>query len=229
MPTNLASGAIASTTTTDISAIKIRKNLGQNRQIGGITTASIGATGKKRSIAPLSAIITSGLIGTLKRRLKLGVGVIASSIESEVRFFLSVSPAAPPKGNLFRADLSTVQQPGSSPPSFAGSRLVKGDLIPLTFKIQGQKLSGLNAVFTAKRKDDPTADPITKSGFHQTSPAIDAQTKIEAMMGSFAIESADTEDFPDSEIELSYTLKFTDGIGRIYTVESGSFTVYSTG
>ncbi|QLE47874.1 hypothetical protein FD724_06945 [Nostoc sp. C057] len=127
--------------------------------------------------------------------------------------------------------MSTLLQPGSSAPVFSGSRLVRGDLTPVSFKIQGQKLDGLNAEFTAKRKDDPLAAPIIKTGsaIHQTDPAVDNQTKVETVMGSFYIEPADTEDFPDSEVELSFVLKFSDGNGRVYTVVSGSFTVYSAG
>lgn len=229
--TNLASGVIATVSTADISAIKICKNFGKPGVIATVSTASVGALGKKRSVKPDSIALTSGLSGTLKRKLKFPAGAIASVTQSQVKFFLNVSPAAPPKGTLHRADLSTLLQPGSSAPAFSGSRLVKGDLTPVSFKIQGQKLEGLEAEFTAKRKDDLTAAPIIKSGaaVHQTDPAVDGQTKVETVMGSFAIEPGDTDSFPDSEVELSYTLKFSDGLGRVYTVVSGSFTVYSAG
>jgi hypothetical protein len=228
---NLPAGAIASTTTADIATIKIRKNFGKPGVISTVSTASVGALGKKRSVKPDAIAFTSNLSGTLKRKLKFPAGAIASITQSQVKFFLNVSPVAPPKGSLHRADLSTLLQPGSSAPVFSGSRLVKGDLTPVSFKIQGQKLDGLNAEFTAKRKDDPLAAPIVKSGaaVHQTDPAVDSQSKLETVMGSFAIEPGDTEDFPDSEVELSYTLKFSDGLGRVYTVVSGSFTVYSAG
>lgn len=227
--TNLASGVIASTTTADISTIKIRKNFGKPGLIASTTTASVGALGKKRSVRPDSIALTSNLSGTLKRKLHFPAGAIASVTQSQVKFFLNVSPVSPPKGSLYRADLSTLLQPGSSAPAFSGSRLVKGDLTPLSFQIQGQKLAGLDAEFTAKRKDDLLAAPIIKTNVHQTDPVVDPTTKIETVMGSFAIEPGDTEDFPDSEVELSYTLKFSDGLGRIYTVVSGSFTVYSAG
>lgn len=232
------SGAIASTTTADIATIKIRKNLGRPGVIATASTASVGALGKKRSVRPgalaqpaVGITLTSNLAGTLKRKLKLPAGVISGITQSQVRFFLNVSPAAPPKGTLHRADLSTLLQPGSTAPAFSGSRLTKGDLTPLSFKIQGQKLDGLDAEFTAKRKDDPLAAPIVKTGssVHQTDPAVDSQTKVETVMGSFYIEPGDTENFPDSEVELSYALKFSDGLGRVYTVVSGNFTVYSAG
>ncbi|MBW4677667.1 MAG: hypothetical protein KME52_27810 [Desmonostoc geniculatum HA4340-LM1] len=228
---NFPSGAIASTTTSDIATIKIRKNLGKSGVIATVSAASVGALGKKRSVRPDAIAITSNLSGTLKRKLRFPAGAIASQAQSQVKFFLNVSPVAPPKGSLHRADLSTLLQPGSSAPAFSGSRLVKGDLTPVSFKIQGQRLDGLDAEFTAKRKDDPLALPIIKTGasVHQTDPAVDNQSKIETVMGSFSIDPGDTEDFPDSEVELSYTLKFSDGLGRVYTVVSGSFTVYSAG
>lgn len=227
--TNLASGVIASTTTADIDEIKIRKNFGKPGVIATTSTASVGALGKKRSVKPDAIAFTSNLSGTLKRKLHFPAGAIASLTQSQVKFFLNVSPVAPPKGTLHRADLSTLLQPGSSAPVFGGSRLVKGDLAPVSFQIQGQRLAGLEAEFTAKRKDDPLAAPIIKTNVHQTDPVVDAQTKIETVMGSFAIEPADTEDFPDSEVELSFVLKFSDGLGRVHTVVSGSFTVYSAG
>ncbi|HYX18339.1 MAG TPA: hypothetical protein VE944_29030 [Nostoc sp.] len=229
--TNFASGVIASATTADIATIKIRKNLGRPGTITTVLSASVGALGKKRSVKPDTVNFTSNLAGTLKRKLNFPAGVITSTTNSQVKFFLNVSPAAPPKGSLYRADLSTLLQPGSNAPAFSGSRLVKGDLTALSFKIQGQRLDGLNAEFTAKRKDDLFAAPIVKSGsaVHQNDPAVDGQTKIETVMGSFSIDPGDTESFPNSEVELSYTLKFSDGLGRVYTVALGNFTVYSAG
>ncbi|WP_375495933.1 hypothetical protein [uncultured Nostoc sp.] len=228
---NFPAGAVASATTANISAIKIRKDFGRPGIIATTSIASVGSLSKKRSVEPGAIAFTSNLSGTLKRKLNFPSGAIASVTQSQVKFFLNVSPVSPPKGSLHRADLSTLLQPGSSAPAFSGSRLVKGDLTPLSFQIQGQKLAGLNAEFTAKRKDDLLAAPITKTGaaVHQTDPAVDNQTKIETVMGSFAIEPGDTDGFPDSEVELSYTLKFSDGLGRVYTVVSGSFTVYSAG
>lgn len=224
-------GVIDSATSADIDEIKLRKNLGRPGIIASISVASVGALAKKRSVSPQSATIKSGLTGTIKRKLNLPAGSIASTTQAQVKFFLNVSPVAPPKGTLHRADLSTLLQPGSRAPNFSGSRLVKGDLTPLSFKIQGQKLDGLNAEFSAKRKDDPLAPTIIKSGaaVHQSDPVIDTHTKIETMMGSFSIEPGDTADFPSTEIELSYTLKFSDGLGRVHTVVSGNFTVYPAG
>jgi hypothetical protein len=228
---NFPAGAITSITTANISAIKILADFGRAGIIATTSIASVGSLGKKRSVEPGAIAFTSNLSGTLKRKLNFPSGAIASVTQAQVKFFLNVSPAAPPKGWLHLADLSTLLHPGTRPPEFSGSRLVNGDLSPISFKIEGQKLEGLNAEFTAKRKDDLTASPIIKTGtaVHQAAPVLDDQTQIETMMGSFSIEPADTQNFPDSEVELSYTLKFSDGLGRVYTVVSGSFTVYSAG
>lgn len=222
-----SSGTLASTTESDISEIKIVKNLGRPGLIATVSTASPGLIAKKRSVRPDAANITSGLSGTLKRKLNFPAGTVASATTADIKFFLAVSPAVPPQGALYRADLSTLM--GATAPKFKGSRLVKGDLVPMSFRVNGQKLEGLEAEFTAKRKDDPLAAPIIKTALHQTDPVIDTTSKVETMMGSFALEPSDTSNFPDSEVELSYSVKFSDGLGRVYTVETGSFTVYSAG
>ncbi|MBD2489028.1 hypothetical protein [Aulosira sp. FACHB-615] len=223
----LSAGTLASTTESDIDEIKIVKNISRPGVISTVSTATSGLIAKKRSVKPDAANITSGLSGTLKRNLKFPAGTLASATTTNIKFFLNASPAAPPQGVLYRADLSTLL--GATAPRFKGSRLVKGDLVPMSFRVNGQKLDGLEAEFTAKRKDDPLAAAIVKSSLHQTDPVIDSQTKVETMMGSFALEPSDTSDFPDSEVELSYSVKFSDGLGRVYTIEIGSFTVYSAG
>jgi hypothetical protein len=62
--------------------------------------------GKKRSVKPDAIALTSGLTGTLKRRLKFPVGAIASRVEAQVRFFLAVEQTPPPVGKLYRADIT---------------------------------------------------------------------------------------------------------------------------
>ncbi|MBD2771143.1 hypothetical protein [Iningainema tapete] len=219
----LPSGTLATETSADVGEIKIVKNIG-NGLITTKSSAGVGAVGRVRSLlamatpslSPLTANIASSLSGTLKRKLKLPAGTIASTIVSALRFFLAAEQTPPPKGKLTLA--------GSS---FAGSRLVKGDLIPLSFTITGQRLEGLTALYTAKRKDNPLAPTLVKANIHLTDVAIDPKTGIETMTGAFSIEPADTESFPDGEVELSYTFKLTDGLGRVYTLEKGSFTVFS--
>jgi hypothetical protein len=215
------SGAFASTLVTNITTIKIRKNIGKGLISNKVTT-SIGGVGRKRSLSLTTAQFTSNLTGTLKRRLLLPSGAVASTTTAKVRFFLAAGQTPPPIGKIYRADIA-------SQPALNGSRLVRGDLIPLTLKITGIKLAGLNAIITAKRKDDPLASPIIKSGsaIHQTAPVIDPQTGVESVSGSFAIEPADTEGFPEKEVELGYFFKLTDGLGRIYTIEIGTFTIYN--
>ena len=215
------SGAFASTLVANIATIKIRKNICKGLISNKITT-SIGGVGRKRSLKLTAAQLTSNLTGTLKRRLLLPSGAIATTTTAKVRFFLAAGQTPPPIGKIYRADIA-------SQPALNGSRLVRGDLIPLTFKVTGIKLAGLNAIITATRKDNPLAAPIIKSGsaIHQTAPVVDSQTGVESVNGSFALEPADTEGFPEREVELRYAFKLTDGLGRIYTIELGSFTIYN--
>lgn len=215
------SGAFASTTIANIAQVKIRKNIGKGLISNKVTT-SIGGVGRKRSLLLTTTQLTSAMTGTLKRRLLLPSGACLTTSTAQVRFFLAAGQTPPPVGKIYRADVSTQQL-------FNGSRLVRGDLIPLTLKVIGQKLAGLNAIITAKRLDNPLAAPLIKSGsaIHQTAPVIDPQTGIESVSGSFAFLASDTEGFPDAEVELHYTFKLTDGLGRVYTIECGSFTVYN--
>jgi hypothetical protein len=219
---NIGGGTIASTITSDITEIKINKSF--PGKITTTATTNIGAVGRTRSLILEPAIITSGIAGTLKRKIGMP-GVIATTSRSEIQYFLEASPTPPPKGQLLKADISVFLDKKAKPPLFAGSRLIKGDLIPLSFKIQGQKLAGLNASFMATSKDGLLT--ITKSSIYEAAPTLDGLTTVETMTGSFSIDPADTASFPDSEVEMSYKLVFSDSLGRYYTVEKGNFTVYS--
>jgi hypothetical protein len=218
-----SSGTLNSAITTDVGTLKTNKNIGKPGRFDTKFIASVGVVARIKSVTPQPAIFKSGISGSLRRKLRFPPGSMNSTIRGEVRFFLAVSPVAPPEASLKRATIAALS---SSAPGFTGSRIPKGDLVPLSFKVQGQKLSGLFAEFTATRKDDLLA--IIKSGtIHLTSPVEDETTKLETMMGRFALEPDDTANFPNKEVELSYRLRLLDGIGRVYTVECGSFTVYN--
>lgn len=221
-----SSGNLGSAIATSVDALTTRKNIAKPGQFNTKLTASIIQVTRIRSLVSQPAILGSNLTGSLRRKLRLPVGSMSNALHGEVRFFLAVSPVAPPEAKLSRASIAAILS--GNAPGFAGSRIPKGDLVPVSFKVQGQKLSGLFAEFTATRKDDPNAAPITKTNtIHLTSPVGNEATKLETMMGSFAIEPGDTVNFPNQEVELSYRLRLLDGIGRVYTVELGSFTVYS--
>lgn len=218
------SGSLATTTTApNITIIKVRRNIGKPGLLATKSVASAGETTRKRSVQVEPSKFFSNLEGILKRKLKLGPAVIRSTTQANVKFFIAANPAPPPKGNLYLADI-TAWADGSTPPAFNGQRIIRGDLIPLTFKITGQRLSSLNMEFTAKRRDDGSL--ITKTNARLTDPVIDSK-KVETVYGTFTLDPGDTSGFPDSEVELAYVLKLSDGLGRTYTIEYGSFTVFS--
>jgi hypothetical protein len=218
------SGSLATTTTApNITTLKIRRNIGRPGLLATKSVASAGKITRKRSIQLEPSKLSSSLEGILKRKLKLGPAVIRSTTQANVKFFIAANPAPPPKGNLYLADI-TAWADGSTPPAFNGQRIIRGDLIPLTFKITGQRLSSLNMEFTAKRLD--TGALIVKTNARVTDPVIDNK-KIETVLGTFTLDPGDTSGFPDSEVELVYVLKFLDGLGRTYTIEHGNFTVFS--
>jgi hypothetical protein len=221
-----AAGTFSSAIATDVGTLKINKNIGKPGRFDTQFVGSIGQVARIRNITPQPGVFTSTISGSIRRRLRFPVGSMNSTIRGEVRFFLAVSPVAPPEASLKRASLNALSS--GFAPAFTGSRIPKGDLVPVSFKVQGQKLEGLFAEFTATRKDDPLAAPIAKSStIHLTEPVEDEVTRFSTMMGSFAIEPSDTVNFPDTEVELHYKLRLLDGIGRVYTVECGSFTVFN--
>jgi hypothetical protein len=56
---------------------------------------------------------------------------------------------------------------------------------------------------------------------------MDTATGVETMTGNFAINPSDTAGLPNSEIEFIYELTLSDGLGRVYSLESGKFRIYS--
>lgn len=219
-------GSLSAAIATSVGTLDTRKNISKPGRFDTKLTASMGRITRIRFLVSQPAVFQSNLTGSLRRKLRLPVGSMVNAIHGEVKFFLAVSPTAPPEAKLSRASIAAVIS--GNAPGFAGSRIPRGDLIPVSFKVQGQKLSGLFAEFTATRKDDPNAAPILKTNtIHLTTAVEDDATKLEVMMGSFALEPSDTVNFPNKEVELSYRLRLLDGIGRVYTVECGSFTVYN--
>jgi hypothetical protein len=226
MPVQYLTGSPLTTITeAQVGQLRLVKNIARP---GKFTTKSVMAVGKivrVRSLITKPCLATSSITGSMRRKLIFPIGVMSTVSRGSVKFFLAVSPVAPPDVQMFRASVYSLLS-GKNPPVWRGSRISKGDLVAISFKAQGQKLEGLFAEFTATRKDDPSV-PIIKQGsvIHLTAPVVDEKTKVETMMGSFALEPADTENFPNREVELSYKLRLLDGIGRVYTVECGNFTV----
>ena len=205
---------LANTTTAEVTEFRIQKNIAKPGFLSTNSTASISRVTRIRSLYPKPCTATSNLKGTLRRKLMFAIGSINTNFRGEIRFFLSVKPVIPPTTKLLHA----------SGRSFASSRIIKGDLIPIKFQVKGQKLSDLYAQFIAKPLN-ANLSTITKTSIHLTNPVKDGD--FEFMEGTFSLDPSDTISFPDVETEFRYRLKLLDGMGRSYTCECHNFTVYS--
>ena len=177
-------------------------------------------------IKPLELIAT--VQGQFKQWLKFGGGTVTAKFETDVAYFINAVPTAPPKGVMGLASMDRVIDP-VVPLVFNGSRLVRGDLVPIFFHVQGQRLTGLEGTFKAKqRRLVGNQPPITfeKTSVIESAPSLDEKTGIEIMTGNFTIDPSDTNSFPDYEVEMGFQFLLSDGQGRTYTVATGYFTVY---
>lgn len=216
--------AIASSV--DVATWRVKKNLGRGAKCSVQSTTNVGRSGRIRSVKPDS--IVASVVGTaaLKTRLQLRPLTARANAVVNVTSFVATVPSAPPEGRVHQTTIAGLINNANSP-TLNGARLVRGDLEPICFKIVGQKLEGLEADFIAKPRNSALGLPnIVKSNIHLTAPSIDPATNVETLMGQFAIEPQDTISLPDQEVEYVYQLKFSDGIGRVYTLEMGYFTVY---
>lgn len=212
---------------TNVAEWVIKRNIGRGAKCRIQSGVDVVRTGRIRSVPPDQIELKIKSVGSVRSRLYLRPRNLKLASDVTVKSFVATIPPAPPEGTLYRASIRSLLT-NSTPPAMNGSRIVKGDLTPLCFKLTGQKLTGLTAELILKRKDLTGAAPIVKSGsaIHQTAPSLDPETNTEVMMGQLAIEPADTASLPEQEVEFAYQLKLTDGVGRVYTLETGFFTVY---
>ncbi len=209
-----------------VSRSKIRKNLGRGAVLRAKTAVQVTRSGRVRAVAPEPIQITTRTSTGLRSRVYLRPLPLRVAVVTTCDSFLLTIPVAVPEGRLYRSTLAGLRSSAQAP-SLNRSRLVIGDSVPLAFQITGQKLAGLNAQLIAKPKVNLTAPTIIKQGgsVHQTSPVLAPDLGTETMMGQLTLESGDTAGLTQ-ETEFDFQLKFTDGLGRVYTVEVGTFTVY---
>jgi hypothetical protein len=216
---------------TDLTLVALARSLGKIPTLCQ-SSVNVSLLGMVRSTIGLISEGTFSWSADLKRMLKLGIAQAACQSEAIIQFFLSAVATAPPIGALSVPSVNQLLNPQFVAPGLGGARFVRGTLISLAFKIQGQRLTGLNAQFTACRTDQAIGSPhdITKtapSSIIQTAPVMDTATGVETMTGNFAINPSDTAGLPNSEIEFIYELTLSDGLGRVYSLESGKFRIYS--
>lgn len=233
MPTNLyfPGGQFATTDTADVSEVQILRGVVGTMKTTAI--AAISAASRVRTLSLTPAHSTSVIRSKgVKVRVKLAGGKLATTSRAEVKYLINAAPISPPAGFLFLGSLATLS--GQSAPSFSQTRAIKGDLTPIFFRIEGERLQSLHAKFIAKQKNVAGGvvplriEKTHPDAIEQTDPALDSATGIEVMTGNFSINAADTASFPETgEVEMGYAFQLTDGMGRTYTIEQGSFTVYS--
>ena len=208
----------------DVSQWRVRKNLGRGASSRSLSSVDANLTGRVRSRKPDFITIESKGTARIGSKLYFRPLIAVTTSQVEVKSFVASIPSAPPEGSLHRTTVAGLINNANSP-AFNGSRLVRGDLSPVSFKIIGQRLEGLEADFIAKNK--AIGVTIAKSNIHLSAPSLDnLNLDTQILMGQFAIEPSDTNSLPDQEIEFQYQLKFSDGLGRVYTLEMGYFTVY---
>lgn len=191
---------------------------------------SISCNSIRRDRAPkIKPLLFVAMVkGQFKQWLELSGGTITAKFATDVAYFINAVPVAPPKGQMGLMSIQKVIDP-KIPVGFNGARLIRGDLYPIYFHVQGQKLAGLTGTFKAKqRKVLPGASPIVfeKTSVVEGAPSLDDRTGIEIMTGNFSLDPGDTDGFPDYEVEMGYQFTLSDGMGRTYTVSTGFFTVY---
>lgn len=220
----------SATETVIVPPLKVKKRLKPSSKLEASAVVTLGAMQRDRSIKLPNLEVTSTVKVKLKQMVRLSAAPISSETEASIKFFINNAPIAPPSGSL---SLASVQSVSSITPanSLNGQRLIKGDTIPLYFLVEGQRLGSLTAEFKAVQKFPPgmTGSPVSivkSSNFALTSPVLNQATNIEVVDGNFSLNPADTDGFPDAEIELAYQFKLSDGMGRSYTVEHGHFTVF---
>jgi hypothetical protein len=156
------------------------------------------------------------------------------STSTQIGFFLSSMVTAKPIGGLHVPSVNQISNPQFVPPGFNGQRFVRGDLISVGFTVQGEKLQGMNAVFTACRRDEPVGSPhdiekLSPASIRQTAPSVSSlSNRLETVTGNFSILPNETGPLPDGEVEYTYRFGISDGNGAVYTIEVGRFKIYST-
>jgi len=216
------------TTETTVEEIRLLRGLLDASKCTFDSVANVTATRRDRAPRIVPVEIATGVKGAFKQLVKFGGGEIKLTTETDIAYFVNAVPVAPPKGVMGLASIDRIIDPNVVA-VFNGCRLIKGDLIPVYFHVQGQRLTGLEGKFKAKQRrilDGSTPITLEKTSIVESAPALDERTGIEIMTGNFAIEPTDTDGFPDYEVEMVYQFLLSDGQGRTYTVATGYFTVY---
>lgn len=180
----------------------------------------------------LNCRIEGGAVANLRQGLRFGAVQALSNIRTLVNYFIDATATPPPTAKLVIPTVEQISNPNASPRGFNGLRFVRGNSVPIEFTLRGQRLDGFNAQFTACRTDETIGSPhdITKtapSSIRQTGVTKNVTTGVETMTGTIFIDPSDTASLPDGEIEFVFEFKVSDGNGRVHTLDTGKFKVFS--
>jgi hypothetical protein len=230
----LAFGAAtgASSTETVLDVVGLARSMGNARSPGQSLVQAklnISLIGLVRS-TEIAAKTAAGVVADLKRRSKLLPAQGWAHTKTAIQFFLNAIPTAPPQGGLSLTSLNSLSNPNFVAPGLSGARFVRGDLVPIQIKVRGQRLDGITPTFQAFKVGSTSDEPdIEKTGgaINQTETSTDTRSLVETFTADFSINPNDTSALPLGETVFIYTLTVSDGLGRVHTLESGKFTVFT--
>jgi hypothetical protein len=208
-------------------ATKLIKNLGSPGYIAAQSNASIVGVSRLRSFPEAKAFSEFQSKAEIKLRLNFGAMTIGATSTTEVVGFVNRNTTAIPKGKLLVSNVDPLINRTIAYPPLNGKRLVKGDLTPIQILVEGQKLGDLSGILEVKGRDLATSAVYNFTCSANFAAQSFESQLVERRSGALAIEPYQTNGFPiDKEIPCQYKFVLTDGNGRIYTIETGSFTVY---
>jgi hypothetical protein len=207
-----------------IEPLKMRKSL-HPHTMRNLTQATIVGGGRKRRASGSTSSVSTASAG-LRLRVSLGAMTMHTTSLGSAVYLLNKVTIARPKGTLMVATVDPLLNPGTGYLSFGGTRVIRGDLFPLWMVVEGQRLGLLTGTLEIKGTDpvSGTLYQFTKSV--TLAAPTDVNANVERVSARVQIEPIDTNAMPDREIELRYAFRLTDGNGRVYTPETGFFTVY---
>lgn len=217
-PATLASDA-------SVGTIKILKNL-RPQQASLLSNSSVSAVRRIRSFS--RAIAESKFSAAAKFSSLQSLGAVQAQLNSIglVKYLLNRATVARPKGRLQVATIDPLLTPGTTHPPFTRQRVIRGDLYPLWIVVEGQRLAPLSGQLKVKGTDPVSGQVFEFVKSVSIAPPTEVSAQVQRMSAKVEIEPIDTNGFPDREIELKYAFVLDDGNGRIYTTETGFFTVY---
>lgn len=218
---------------TEVGPVALARTLCRGLQTSGSLKVNVSLIGRLRGpIELLSTRMTGDGIADLKRMLRFAPIQGAALLRTLVQYFLDATATPAPVGKLLVPSIDQITNPNATARGFNGLRFVKGNSVAIEFTIRGQRLQGFNAQFTACRVDEPIGSPhdIVKNApgsIRQTDAIRNTANGIETITGVMTIDPPDTASLPDGEIEFIFEFKVDDGNGRVHTLDSGKFKVYS--